>query len=179
MGLNNGNFRVEILPFLRVGRWNDRLWNVWDGIMKEFCLKDVIECFHSRGQHLWKCFWNKRKRLHKKRVQLPQDLFGTPTWPPFYCFATPIWPPWRHVKTLYSGITKGFSGWDNRKMKNDPIVPIYSRSICTLLLTRPHDLYWKWAGTYYSEVSRGVLFWILGGGFASRFLKLWPYFTRS
>ena len=22
-------------------------------------------------------YWNKRKRLHKKRVQLPQDLFGT------------------------------------------------------------------------------------------------------
>ena len=25
---------------------------------------------------------NKRKRLHKKRVQLPQDWFGTPLWPP-------------------------------------------------------------------------------------------------
>ena len=36
-------------------------------------------------------YCNKRKRLHKKRVQLPQDLFGTP-----------IWPPWRHVKTLYN-----------------------------------------------------------------------------
>ena len=35
---------------------------------------------------------NKRKRLHKKRVQLPQDWFGTPTWPPFHCFGTPIWP---------------------------------------------------------------------------------------
>ena len=46
-------------------------------------------------------YWYKRKRLHKKRVQLPQDWFGTPTWPPFYCFGTPIWPPWRHVKTLY------------------------------------------------------------------------------
>ena len=31
---------------------------------------------------------NKRKYLHKKRVQLPQDLFGTPTWPPFHCMAT-------------------------------------------------------------------------------------------
>ena len=30
---------------------------------------------------------NKRKYLHKKRVQLPQDLFGTPTWPPFHCMA--------------------------------------------------------------------------------------------
>ena len=46
-------------------------------------------------------YWNKRKCLHKKRVQLPQDWFGTPTWPPFHCFGTPIWPPWRHVKTLY------------------------------------------------------------------------------
>ena len=46
-------------------------------------------------------YWNKRKRLHKKRVQLPQDWLGTPTWPPFHCFGTPIWPPWRHVKTLY------------------------------------------------------------------------------
>ena len=32
----------------------------------------------------------KRKRLHKKRVQVPQDWFGTPTWPPSYCFGTPI-----------------------------------------------------------------------------------------
>ena len=47
-------------------------------------------------------YWNKRKRLHKKRVHLPEDLFGTQTWPPFHCFGTPIWPPWRHVKTLYT-----------------------------------------------------------------------------
>ena len=38
-------------------------------------------------------YWNKRERLHKKRVQLPEDWFGTPTWPPFLCFGTPIWPP--------------------------------------------------------------------------------------
>ena len=44
-------------------------------------------------------YWNKRKCLHKKRVQLPQDWFGTPTWPPFHCFGTQLWPPWRHVKT--------------------------------------------------------------------------------
>ena len=52
-------------------------------------------------------YWNKRKFLHKKRVQLPQDCLGTPTWPPFYCFGTPIWPPWRRVKTLNS--PKGFT----------------------------------------------------------------------
>ena len=46
-------------------------------------------------------YWNKTKCLHKKRYQLPQDWFGTPTWPPFHCFGTLIWPPWRHVKTLY------------------------------------------------------------------------------
>ena len=49
-------------------------------------------------------YWNKRKRLHKKRVQFPEDWFGTPTWPPFHCFGTPIWPPWRHVKTLYKWV---------------------------------------------------------------------------
>ena len=46
-------------------------------------------------------YCNKRMRLDKKRVQLPEDWFGTPTWPPFHCFGTPIWPSWRHVKTLY------------------------------------------------------------------------------
>ena len=35
-------------------------------------------------------YCNKRKRLHKKRIQLPQDWFGTPTWPPFHCLGTPI-----------------------------------------------------------------------------------------
>ena len=45
-------------------------------------------------------YWHKRKRLHKKGIQLPEDWFGTPTWPPFHCFGTPIWPPWRHVKVL-------------------------------------------------------------------------------
>ena len=59
-------------------------------------------------------YWNKRKRLHKKRVQLPQDWFGTPTWPLFYCFETPIWPQWRHVKTLY---------W----LRNLLIFPFYSK----------------------------------------------------
>ena len=56
-------------------------------------------------------YWNKRKRLHNKRDQLPEDWFGTPTWPPFHCFGTSIWPPWRHVKTLYKEvlrITNGF-----------------------------------------------------------------------
>ena len=45
---------------------------------------------------------NKRKCLHKKRVQLPQYWFGTQTWPPFQCVnsRTLIWLPWCHVKML-------------------------------------------------------------------------------
>ena len=35
-------------------------------------------------------YLDKKNRLQKKRVQFPQDWFGTP-----------IWPPWCHVKTLY------------------------------------------------------------------------------
>ena len=66
-------------------------------------------------------YWNKRKRLHKKRVQLPEDWFGTPTWPPFHCFGTPIWPPWRHVKTLY---------WNSREVKHHVYVKRQTR-ICT------------------------------------------------
>ena len=46
----------------------------------------------------------KRKRLHKKGIQIPKDWFGTPTWPSFHCFGTSIWREWRHVKTLYSKI---------------------------------------------------------------------------
>ena len=35
-------------------------------------------------------YWNKRKRLPKKRDHPPEDWFGTPTW-----------QLWRHVKTLF------------------------------------------------------------------------------
>ena len=36
-------------------------------------------------------YCNKRNVLHKKRVQLPQDWFGTPSWPPFHSFGTKTW----------------------------------------------------------------------------------------
>ena len=48
-----------------------------------FLLYPSKERFHSRDQHLCKFIGTKRKSLHKKGVQLPQDWFGTPTWPPF------------------------------------------------------------------------------------------------
>ena len=65
-------------------------------------MKSVYRVFSLTCSASMQIYWNKRERLHKKRVQLPEDWFGTPTWPPFHCFGTPIWPPWRHVKTLYN-----------------------------------------------------------------------------
>ena len=52
----------------------------------------AIERFHSRDQYLCKFMGTKESVHKKKRVQLPQDWFGTLTWPSFYCFGTPIWP---------------------------------------------------------------------------------------
>ena len=28
-------------------------------------------------------YWNKRKYLHEKKIQLPHNYCGAPTWPPF------------------------------------------------------------------------------------------------
>ena len=52
------------------------------------CTKsECIEGFHSQMQ----IYYDKGKRLHKKKDQLPQDWFGTPIWPPFHCFWTSTW----------------------------------------------------------------------------------------
>ena len=53
----------------------------------------ILRVFSLTWPASMQVYRNKRKRLHKKRVQLPQDWFRTPTWPPFYFFGTPIWPP--------------------------------------------------------------------------------------
>ena len=39
----------------------------------------AIEFFSLTWPAYIQIYWNKRKRLHKKRVQLPEDWFGTPT----------------------------------------------------------------------------------------------------
>ena len=57
-------------------------------------------------------YWNERKRLHKKRVQLPKDWSGTPTWPPFHCFGTRIWRHdvmWKHTVVEIHG--KAMTSW--------------------------------------------------------------------
>ena len=85
--------------------WDPEFFATMTTWRNDFCslFPKAIKCFHWRGQHLCKFIGTKeRVCITKKRVQLREDWFGTPTWPPFYCFWTPIWPPWRHVKTLYS-----------------------------------------------------------------------------
>ena len=77
---------VLLLDFFDLSVSTDRLslyhsWQIlWPFRIRRWRLS--IECFHSRGQHLCK-FIGTKKRLHKKRVQLPKDWIGTPTWPLF------------------------------------------------------------------------------------------------
>ena len=40
-------------------------------------------------------YWNKRKCLHQKRVELPRDWFGKTKMAAVHCFGTPIWLPKR------------------------------------------------------------------------------------
>ena len=85
----------------------------WVGVSKTLTLGWNRGFYYRAFSLTWSAsvqiYRNKRKRLHKKRVQLPKDWFGTQTWPPFFCFGTPIWPPWRHVKTLYSFVSLSVS----------------------------------------------------------------------
>ena len=51
----------------------------------QLCLRGLgYRAFSFTWPATMQMYWNKGKSLHKKRVQLPQDWFGTPTWPPFY-----------------------------------------------------------------------------------------------
>ena len=64
-------------------------WNRGPGGTRKWPIH--LDCFPYRVFSLtWpaslQIYWNKRKRLHKKRVHLPQDWFETPTWPPFHCW---------------------------------------------------------------------------------------------
>ena len=87
---------------------------IWDGSSQRGTQHRVgYRVFSPTWPSSMQMYWNKRKRLHKKRVQLPQDWFGTPTWPPFHCFGTPILPPWRHVKTLYNHLISNNHEWIN------------------------------------------------------------------
>ena len=92
-----------------IRHFRNETWPDWYWSASRNCFWD--SCWRRTGQPLansvflltWpasmQIYWNERERLHKKRVQLPQDWFRTQTWPPFHYFGTQIWPPWRHVKT--------------------------------------------------------------------------------
>ena len=97
--------------------------------MKWYCSKYCSEyrVFSLTWPASMQIYWNKRKCLHKKRGQLPEDWFGTPTWPPFHCFGTPIWPSWRHVKTLYMAVIS---------------LPVNLPLLIWLCIARCHDLLW-------------------------------------
>ena len=86
----------------------------------------AIECFSLTWPASMQIYWKNRKCLHKKRVQLPEDWFGTPTWPRFYCFGTPIWPPWPHVKTLY---IIGLVGWCQKDKKKGMACRNYEQTL--------------------------------------------------
>ena len=51
-----------------------------------------------------------KKEILYVRVQLPQDLFGTPM-SPFHCFETPIWPPKGGEAWGLSALPKGGEPW--------------------------------------------------------------------
>ena len=48
-----------------------------------------------------------KKVFTKQKGSTATGLFGTPTWPPFYCFRTQIWRTWCHVKTFGSLYVSG------------------------------------------------------------------------
>ena len=50
----------------------------------------LIECFHSRDQHLCKFIGTKESVYIRKEFN-STGLVWDSTWPPFYCFGTPTW----------------------------------------------------------------------------------------
>ena len=106
-------------------------------------------------------FWNKRKRMHKKRIQLPQGWFGTPTWPTFYCFLTPIWPLWRHVKTLYfitesdGRLLRSATGhfvlkWDGKPRSQGSLLPVHTERGVGMGRREPWEQGW-WNGLLFQS----------------------------
>ena len=63
----------------------------------------TMQCNRASFIHVTSIYANLLEQ--KKRVHLPQDWFGTSTWPPFYsfyCLFFLLWSPLRHMKTLYT-----------------------------------------------------------------------------
>ena len=101
VGECDGFFSVLVWRYVRSVRFPNQFWRV-----EPFSYAKIFSCsagsrdwdkgdpvslhlhvFFSFGVFSLTCpasmqiSWNKRKRLHKKRVQLPDNCFGTPIWP--------------------------------------------------------------------------------------------------
>ena len=80
-------FRIFKLSKLDLRGLIISIWFLLFFVFSFFCIELVFSLTWPASMQI---YWNKRKRLHKKRIQLPQGWFGTPTWSPFHCFGTPI-----------------------------------------------------------------------------------------
>ena len=116
-------------------------------------------------------YWNKRKRLHKKRIQ--EDCLGTPTWPPFHCFGTPIWRPWRHVKTLYFGFGGGgYSLWWPIRGGFVQIWYVFKEKRQEVHFMVPCEQLWKITKTRHLQQ-------VEGDAAFSKYVKGVPFFHKS
>ena len=98
---NVSEFATYWLAYILFAQSDVAEWNFTFLATRTSCIECTRTFSLTWPAHM-QIYWNKTKCLHKKRVQIPDDWFGTPTWPPFHCFRTPIWLPWCHVKTLYN-----------------------------------------------------------------------------
>lgn len=93
-----GKISLATGPFCR------ETWNKWDVVVRLTLVHVLMvvvgknlsssvwsilllwDRIHSLGQQLWYCLEQKEVFLEKKKCSIPQDFFGTPTLPLFYCF---------------------------------------------------------------------------------------------
>ena len=76
--------------------------------------------------------WNKIKCLHKKRVQLPQYSFGSPTWPTFYIPCFHVTSSFSKIKNYQSFRSSSFIR-DKTLSKRNDLQPLSSTGFFVLL----------------------------------------------
>ena len=92
----NRFFGIQDFPYLNLWIRDSGLKVRAGGAMPKITLgitglHKILDRYHRTEEPYW-IYWGrslnceKRKRLHKKTVQLPQEWFGTPAWPLFNCF---------------------------------------------------------------------------------------------
>ena len=146
--------------------------------MKEFSLKDVMECFHSRGQYLCKFIGTKeivwiRKEFNSHKIGLEHQhgrrfiVLGHQ-----YGLCDVMW-----IRSIVE-YRKGFRGGIIEKWKTillflftpDQFVLCFEQGLTISIESELVHTGPRCPEEYSSEFLWGV---------ASRFLKSWAYFTRS